>query len=99
MGVWRHSTDGALELAAADVAEAAKSIGSSALTEAVRQLKTPDEFTGILTRSSAAVRFIEELGRLHLSRFESKVRLFQDSQDQDEVLRLKDQISRELFGA
>src|SRR5258708_39864690 len=69
MGVWHHSTDGSLELAAADVAEAAKSAGNLALTDAVRQLKTSDEFTGVLGRSSAAMRLIEEFGRVHLARF------------------------------
>jgi hypothetical protein len=98
MGVWHHSSDGPLELSAADLAEAVKSVGNSPLTEAVRRLKSPDEFSAMLGRCSAAMRLIEEAGRVHLSRFEGKVRLHQDSQDPDEVLRLKDQISRELFG-
>src|SRR5712691_1341108 len=72
MGVWHHSTDGSLELEAAEVAEAAKSVGNQALTDAVRQLKTSDEFAGMLGRSSAALRLIEELGKLHLARFEER---------------------------
>jgi len=99
MGVWRHGTDGSLEVSVADVAEAARAIGGPVLTEAVGQLKGPEQFAGILDGSCAAARLIAELGRLHRERFEQKVRCYQESKDPAEVQKLASEISQELFGA
>lgn len=99
MGEWHHTTDGSLEMSVSNIAEAARSLGHSALTEAVQQLKNPQDFTGMLNRSCAAVQLIEELGKLHLAQFEKKVRQYQDAKDPAEVQKLAGEISRELFGA
>ena len=99
MGEWHHATDGALELSFANIIEAAGTVGNSALAEAVRQLKSPEDLAGILSRSSAAMRLIDELGRLHLAQFEHKIRRYQDAENPDEVQALAGEISRELFGA
>jgi hypothetical protein len=99
IGVWHHATDGSLELPAANIAEAAASIGNSVLSEAVRQLKNPEDFAGMLNRSCAAARLIEELGRLHVAQFEEKVRRYQDAKEPAEVQKLASEISAELFGA
>src|SRR3989442_563901 len=69
MGVWRHGTDGSLEVSVANVAEAALAVGGPVLTEAVRQLNSPEQFAGMLDGSSAAGRLIAELARLHRERF------------------------------
>jgi hypothetical protein len=100
MGVWNHATDGSLELSASNLAAAARAIGNAALGEALQQLKSPDEFGGVLERSGcAAIRLIDELGNLHLEQFERKVRRYQDTADAAEEHRLREEISRELFGA
>ena len=98
MGVWHHTTDGSLEVPVANIVDAARSVGHSVLTEAVRQLKSPEEFTGMLSRSCAAVQFIEELGKLHREQFEKKIQRYQDAKDPAEVHRLASEISQELFG-
>ena len=104
MGVWHHATDGSLEVPVANIVEAARSVGHAVLTEAVRQLKSPEEFTGMLSRTlqpqfCAAVRLIEELGKLHREQFEKKVQRYQDAKDPAEVQRLARDISQELFGS
>jgi len=65
----------------------------------VRQLKSPEEFAGMLNQSCAAARFIEELGKLHLAQFQHKVQRYQDTKDPGEVQELAREISQELFGA
>ena len=99
MGVWHHTTDGSLVVSVANIAEAAQSVGHSVLTEAVRQLKSPEEFAGMLNQSCAAARFIEELGKLHLAQFQHKVQRYQDTKDPGEVQELAREISQELFWA
>jgi hypothetical protein len=74
-------------------------VGNPVLAEAVQQLKSSEEFTGVLDHSCASARLIEELGRLHRTQFEQKVRNFQESKDPAEVQRLASEISHELFGA
>ena len=69
------------------------------LAEAVRQLKGPEGFAGMLDGSSSAARLIAELGRLHREQFEQKVRCYQDAKDPAEVQKLASEISQELFGA
>jgi hypothetical protein len=99
IGVWRHATDGSLEVAVAEIAEAARLVGDAVLSEAVRELRSSQEFAGMLGETSAAARLIAELGRIHRQRFEEKVRRYQDAKDPAEVQRLASEISHELFGA
>lgn len=99
MGLWHHDTDASLEVSVANVADAARAMGRSMLTEAVAQLKGAEGFSGMLDESSAAARLIAELGRLHSLRFEQKVRRYQDTNDPAEVQKLASEISQELFGA
>jgi hypothetical protein len=100
MGVWRHTTDRALELSTSEIAVAVRLVGDAVLAEALQQLRSPDEFAGVLDRSGcAALRLIEELGRLHQEQFEQKVRRYQDTNDTTEAQALGEEISRELFGA
>jgi hypothetical protein len=61
-------------------------------------LKTPDHFTGLLNTSSAAKQLIEALSKTHLQQFQRKVEQYQDSTDPTEVEKLRNEISRELFG-
>lgn len=99
MGVWNKATDGSVEIPMNQITEAVSSLGNKSLTEALEQLKTPVQFTDMLSRSSAAAQLIEALCRLHLEHFERRVLRFQESKDPAEVERLGDEISRELFGS
>ena len=72
--------------------------GYQALTEAVAQLKSTGQFAEVLSGSSAAGRLIETLSSLQEKQFDQKVERYQASADSSEVQRLRDEISRELFG-
>ena len=69
------------------------------LREAVEQLKSPEQFTDMLTRSSAAGQLIEALSKLYLQQFQGSVERYQDASDPIEAERLRREISHELFGA
>ena len=97
MGFWNNSGDG-IEIPMGNITEAVQILGNRALAEAVEQLKSPDQFSGMLSSSSAAGRLIEELAELHLRQFQRKVERYQDSSDPAEVEQLRREISRELFG-
>jgi len=75
-----------------------KTLDNRALTEAVAQLKSTGQFAEVLTESSAASRLIERLSDLQEKQFEQKIDRYQASADSSEVQRLRDEISRELFG-
>jgi hypothetical protein len=98
MGVWNQATDGSLEIPMSNITEAVRRLDDQALAEAVTQLKTPEHLTDILNTSSAAKQLIEALSKAHLQQFQRKVELYQDSTDPAAVDRLRDEISRELFG-
>jgi hypothetical protein len=98
MGVWNHATDGSLEIPMSNITDAVGRLDDQVLAEAVTQLKTPEHFTDLLDTSSAAKQLIEALSRSHLQQFQSKVERFQDSTDPAEVERLRNEMSRELFG-
>ena len=95
-GKWDHATDGSLEVPIANLVEAAKRLGGATLSAAIRQLQTPRQPDD---SSSAAVQFSEVLLKLYLDEFEEKCRRYQEASDPAEVRRLRDEISRELFGA
>ena len=99
MGLWNKTTDGSVEVPMANIIAAAEELGDRSLTEAVEQLKTPVELTGILNRSAAAEQLIETLARIHLQQFRRQVEGYQDSSDPSAVDRLRGHISKELFGA
>jgi hypothetical protein len=98
MGVWNHGTDGSLEIPMSNITDAVRKLDDQVLAEAVTQLKTPEHFTDLLNTSSAAKQLIEALSKTHLQQFQHKVERYQDSTDPTAVERLRDEISRELFG-
>jgi hypothetical protein len=98
MGVWNHATDGSLEIPMSNITDAVMRLDDQVLADAVTQLKTPEHLKDLLNTSSAAKRLIEALSETHLQRFQRKVERYQDSADPSEVERLRDEISRELFG-
>ncbi len=99
MGFWNKAGDGCVEIPMSNIAEAALNLDNRALTEAIEQLKSAEQFTDMLNSSSAASQLIEALCRLYLQQFQQRVERFQDSNDPAEVERLRHQISQELFGA
>jgi hypothetical protein len=104
MGVWRHSTDGSVEVPMANIIEAVQAMGDGSLSAAVEEFRTPDRFAGFLNRSSAhnsspAAKLIESLAKLRLAQFERKVLRYQQCADSAEADRLRREISSELFGA
>ena len=99
MGFWNKSGDGSVEIPMSNITEAALTLDNRALSEAIEQLKSPEQFTDMLNSSSAASQLIEALCRLYLQQFQGRVERFQDSNDPAEVERLRREISRDLFGA
>jgi len=98
MGVWNKTSDGSVEIPISNIAEAVKRLENQALTEAVAQLKSSGQFADVLSESSAAGRLIEGLASLQETQFKQKVERYQASGDPSEVERLRNEISRELFG-
>ena|SRR5689334_14052678 len=98
IGTWNKATDGSLEVPMSNITTAVQVLGDRQLTEALQQLKRPEQFKNLLSSSSAAAQLIDALAQLHLGQFESKVLCFQDSNDPAEADRLRQEISRELFG-
>jgi hypothetical protein len=98
MGVWNKTSNGSVEIPISNIAEAVGTLDNQALTEAVAQLKSAGQFADALSESSAAARFIEALSSLQEKQFEQKVGQFQMSVDSSEIERLRNEISRELFG-
>ena len=99
MGVWNRAGDGSLAVPMANIAEAARTLDNRVLREAVEQLKSPEQFTDMLTRSSAAGQLIEALSTLYLQQFERRVERYQDASDPVEAERLRREISQVLFSA
>jgi hypothetical protein len=99
MGWWNKGGDGSLEIPMANITEAARVLDNRVLREAVEQLKSPGQFTDMLTRSSAAGQLIEALSKLYLQQFQRRVERYQDASDPTEAERLRREISQELFGA
>jgi HAMP domain-containing protein len=98
MGVWNKTSNGSVEIPISNIAEAVKTLDNQALTDAVAQLKSDGQFAEVLSESSAAGRLIEALSSLQEKQFEQKVERYQVSADSSEVQRLRNEISRELFG-
>jgi len=98
MGVWNKTSNGSVEIPISNIAEAVKTLDNQALTEAVTQLKSAGQFADVLGESSAAARFIEALSSLQEKQFEQKVERYQMAVDSSEIERLRNEISRELFG-
>jgi hypothetical protein len=98
IGVWNKTSNGSIEIPISNISEAVKTLDNQALTEAVVQLKSAGQFAEVLSESSAAGRLIETLSSLQEKQFEQKVERYQVSADSSEVQRLRNEISRELFG-
>ena len=98
IGRWNKATDGSLEVPMINITEAARRLDDTMLAEAVQQLKTPDQFRDLLGSSSAALQLIDALADLYREQFEAKVLRYQDSNNPTETDRLRQEISRELFG-
>ena len=98
MGIWNKTAGGSVEIPISNIAEAVKTLDNHDLTEAVAQLKSSGQFAEVLSESSAAGRLIEALSSLQQRQFEQKVERYQASTDSSEVHRLRNEISRELFG-
>lgn len=99
MGIWNKTSDGSIEIPISNLAEAVKTLDNQALTEAVAQLKSPESFAEVLTGSSAAGRLIDALANLERKQFDERVERYQALTDPGEAERLRNQISRELFGS
>ena len=97
IGTWNKATDGSLEVPMNNITAASQMLGDRQLTEALLQLKRPEQFKNLLNSSSAAVQLVDALAQLHLSQFEANVLRFQDSNDPTEADRLRQEISKELF--
>jgi len=98
MGFWNKSGDGSIEIPMNNVTEAARALDDASLAQAVSQLKSSGEFTGMMDHTMAS-RFIETLASLYLRQFQDRVHRFQEASDPAETDRLWDGIARDLFGA
>jgi hypothetical protein len=95
---WVFGTKLVVEIPMGNIIEAVSTLDNRVLAEAVEQLKSPEQFTDMLNKSSAADQLIEALSRLNLQQFQRRVERYQESSDPAEVERLRSEISRELFG-
>ena len=77
------------------IMQAVERLGDRTLTEALGQLKGAEASAA----SHAAEDLIGVLADLHLEHFQHRVERFQDSEDPAETERLRDEISKELFGS
>jgi len=84
-GFWNGTGDGSVEVPMGNITQAAKRLGNRALTEAVEQLRSPGQFTDMLSMSSAAGQLIEALHDLYLEQFQQRVQRYQDSDDAGET--------------
>ena len=98
IGRWNKTTDGSLEVPMNNITEAARKLDDESLTEAVQQLQIPEQFSDLLSDSSAAVQFIEALVALYIKQFESKVLRYQDSNNPAETERLRQEIHENCSG-
>jgi len=98
IGTWHKTTDGSVEIPIANIAAAAREIGSR-LGEAVEELQSSKDLSDLLTESSAGGRLIESLATLHTKQFQDRVERFQTSADTVEVERIGADLLRELFGS
>jgi hypothetical protein len=98
MGWWNKGGDGSLEIPMGNITEAAKALDNRVLREAVEQLKSPEQFTDMLTRSCAAGQLIEALSKLYLQQFQRRVERYQEASNPMEAERLRREIAREIFG-
>jgi hypothetical protein len=98
MGFWNKTGDGSVEIPMGNITEAARRLDNRVLTEAVEQLKSPQQFAAMLKSSSAAGQLIEALAQRYLEQFQSRVERYQGSDDPAEAERLRHEIARELFG-
>jgi len=96
MGQW-NSSDGSLEIPISVVAEAARQVGSGTLTQAVEELKNPEDFVSMLHSSSAAV-LIERIAQISQKQFRDLLTQLQQSGDPAEVERLKGEVDQAIFG-
>lgn len=96
MGQW-NSSDGSLEIPIGAVAEAARQVGSGTLTQAVEELKNPEDFVTMLHSSSAAV-LIEKIAQISQKHFRDLLTQLQQSGDPAEIERLKKEVDQAIFG-
>lgn len=66
IGVWKHTTDGLIEIPMSNVIEAVQSLDNASLSEAVEQLKSPERVPEFLDQSSAAGKLITALAKPRL---------------------------------
>ena len=96
MGQW-NSSDGSLEIPISVVVEAARQVGSGTLSQAVEELKHPEDFVAMLHSSSAAV-LIEKVALISQKQFRDLLTQLQQGGDPAEVERLKREVDQAIFG-
>jgi len=98
IGAMNRAAGGSIEIAMANIIQAARGLDVRPLGEAVEELRCPAAFTNMLGHSSAA-QLTDSLAKLYLQQFQRKVERYQESSDPAEIERLRQEISQELFGA
>jgi len=96
MGRWNVSTNGSLDIPVTVIREAALSLGSRAVLDAITELKT-DSFTRLLD-SSAASLLIDEIRDAYQRYFRQMMSRYQEATEAPEMTRLRDELVREVFG-
>ena len=93
---WNASGDGSLEIPVSVILQAATQLGDHALTAAVQELKG-EHFTQMLEGSSA-VALIEKITEAYRHYFRDLMTCYQNTNNPSEMIRLRDQLVREVFG-
>jgi hypothetical protein len=96
MGRWNISTDGSLDIPIAVIREAAMDLGSRALRDALKEIKS-ESFTQLL-ESSAAVLLIDRICQAYERHLRAIMTRYQSTTGLAESAQLRDQLVREVFG-
>ncbi len=96
MGRWNVSTDGSLDIPITFSREAATNLGSQAVREALREIKSAS-FTQLMD-SSAAVLLIEGIREAYDRYIRRVMDAYQDATNPAQTAHLRDQLVREVFG-
>jgi len=97
MGRWNVSGDRSLEIPEGVLRQAVIELDRHSLATAIQELKAV-----LLTEpveSSSAVSFIEKVVEIYQRHFRDLMTRYQNTKDQSEANRLRDQVVKEVFGS
>lgn len=95
MGRWNVSGDRSLEIPEGVLRQAVIELDRHSLATAIQELKAAQ----LTEASSSAVSFIEKVIEVYQRHFRDLMTHYQNTSDQGEATRLRDQLVKEVFGS